>query len=179
MHDFIYYFYPFWAKNPTDETFHKMLFIHQDLLEMRFVETYGITVPPKQRYLLKKTVINIAPNKQLSVRKALQLYLPCLSRLDLPWSSVYHTDSQQLNISAKYYSAIMVCLKPTLFCSGSSFPKTVLGQNKPAKQKKLTENRIVYSKGDNLKDEGQTDCWHGQWLKDICSTADPPHYTMD
>lgn len=102
---------------------------------MRFVETYGIRVPPKQRYLLKKTVINIAPNKQLSVRKALQLYLPCLSRLDLPWSTVYHTDSQRLNISAKYYSVIMVCLKLILYCSGSSFPKTVLGQNKPAKQK--------------------------------------------
>lgn len=81
---------------------------------LRFVETYGITVPPKQRYLLKKTVINIAPNKQLSVRKSLQLYLPCLSRLDLPWSTVYHTDSQWLNISAKYYSVIMVCLKLTL-----------------------------------------------------------------
>ena len=46
-----------------------MLFSHQDLFDTTFVETYGITVPPKQRYLLKKVVINTDPNKHFQCEK--------------------------------------------------------------------------------------------------------------
>jgi len=61
-----------------------MLFSHQDLFDIRSVETYGNTVPPKQKYLLEKTITNIDSNKQLSVGKTPQLYLLCLPRLALP-----------------------------------------------------------------------------------------------
>lgn len=46
-----------------------MLFSHQDLFDTRFIETYDITVPPKLRYLIKKVVTNIDPNKHFQCEK--------------------------------------------------------------------------------------------------------------
>lgn len=177
-----------------------MLLSHQDLLDPRFVETYGVAAPPKQRYLLKKTVINIDPNKQLSVWKAPQLCLLCLPMLAF---SLEHGIPEiakgwmLMQIDTEHHFCLLktdFILPPVTDCSGSPLP--VFGQYimtpkllsawwlffsnlihftlKKTKQSKTKHPRtetLAYSKGDNEKEEGQTDCWHGQWLREIWSMS--------
>lgn len=74
----------------------------------------------------------------------------------------------------------MVCLKPTLYCSGSYFPKRIPGQNKAAKQKKIslrTELFIPMEITRKLKDRLTAGMENGS--KTSVQQLTHTHYTTD
>lgn len=73
----------------------------------------------------------------------------------------------------------MVCLKPTLYCSGFSFPKTVLGQNKPAKQKSSLRTELFIPKKITGETEERLTAGMENGSKTSVEQLTHTHYTMD